>query len=174
MEAEKIKQRRQEYTESESESRSVLSNSLQPDGLYSPWNSPGLNTGAGSLSILQGIFPTQGLNPGLPHCRWILYQQGKPKNTGMGCLSLLQWIFLTRNWTGVSCIAGRFFTNWAMREAQECTEELYKKGVNNPDNHDGVVTHLEPDILECEVKWALGSIAMNKASGGDGIPGELI
>ena len=96
MEAEKIKQRRQEYTESESESRSVLSNSLQPDGLYSPWNSPGLNTGAGSLSILQGIFPTQGLNPGLPHCRWILYQQGKPKNTGMGCLSLLQWIFLTQ------------------------------------------------------------------------------
>ena len=60
-----------------------------------------------------------------------------------------------------------------MREAQECTE-VYKKGVNNPDNHDGVVTHLEPDILECEVKWALRSIAMNKASGGDGIPGELI
>ena len=61
-----------------------------------------------------------------------------------------------------------------MREAQECTEELYKKGVNNPDNHDGVVTHLEPDILECEVQWALESITMNKASGGDGIPGELI
>ena len=57
---------------------------------------------------------------------------------------------------------------------QEYTEELYKKGLNNPDNHDGVVTHLEPDILECEVKWALESIAMNKASGGDGIPGELI
>ena len=51
---------------------------------------------------------------------------------------------------------------------QECTEELYKK-----DNHDGVITHLEPDILECEVKWALGSITMNKASGGDGIPVEL-
>ena len=59
-----------------------------------------------------------------------------------------------------------------MREAQECTE-VYKKGVNNPDNHDGVVTHLEPDILECEVKWALGSIAMNKAGGGDGISAEL-
>ena len=58
----------------ESESRSVVSNSLQPHGLYSPWNSPGQNTGVGSLSILQGIFPTQGSNPGLPHCRGILYQ----------------------------------------------------------------------------------------------------
>ena len=56
---------------------------------------------------------------------------------------------------------------------QECTEELYKKGVNDPDNHDGVVTHLEPDILQCEFKWALGSITMNKASRGDGIPAEL-
>ena len=56
---------------------------------------------------------------------------------------------------------------------QEYTEELYKKDLNYPDNHDDVITHLEPDILECEVKWALGSIAMNKASGGDGIPVEL-
>ena len=53
------------------------------------------------------------------------------------------------------------------------TEELYKRDLNEPDNHDGVITHLEPDILECEVKWALGSITMNKASGGDGIPAEL-
>ena len=53
------------------------------------------------------------------------------------------------------------------------TEELYKKDLHNPDNHDGVLTHLEPDILEGEVKWALGSITMNKASGGDGIPVEL-
>ena len=56
---------------------------------------------------------------------------------------------------------------------QEYTEELYKKDLHNPDNHDGVITHLEPDILECEVKWALRSITMNKASGGDGIPVEL-
>ena len=56
---------------------------------------------------------------------------------------------------------------------QEYTEELYKKGLINPDNHDGVITHLEPDILECEVKWALGSITTNKASEGDGIPAEL-
>ena len=53
------------------------------------------------------------------------------------------------------------------------TQKDYKKGLNDPDNHDGVITHLEPDILECEVKWALGSIIMNKASGGDGIPVEL-
>ena len=52
---------------------------------------------------------------------------------------------------------------------QECTEELYKTDLNVPDNHDGVITHLEPNILECEVKWDLGSITMNKASGGDGI-----
>ena len=56
---------------------------------------------------------------------------------------------------------------------QESTEELYKKDHHNSDNHDGVITHLEPDILECEVKWALGSITVNKASGGDGIPVEL-
>ena len=53
---------------------------------------------------------------------------------------------------------------------QEHTEELYKEDLHDPDNHDGVITHLKPDILECEVKWALGSITMNKASGGDGIP----
>ena len=57
---------------------------------------------------------------------------------------------------------------------QEYTEELYKKDLHDPDNHDGVITDLEPDILECEVKWALKSITMNKASGGDGIPAETI
>ena len=56
---------------------------------------------------------------------------------------------------------------------QEYTEELYKRDLHDPDNHDGVITHLEPDILECEVKWALESITTNKASGGDGIPVEL-
>ena len=56
---------------------------------------------------------------------------------------------------------------------QEYTEELYKKDLHDLDNHDGVITHLEPDILECEVRWALESITMNKASGGDGIPVEL-
>ena len=56
---------------------------------------------------------------------------------------------------------------------QEYTEELYKKYLHDPDNHDGVITHLEPDILKCKIKWALGRITMNKASGGDGIPVEL-
>ena len=59
-----------------------------------------------------------------------------------------------------------------IKKWQEHTE-LYKKGLNDPDNHNGVITHLEPDILECKVKWALGSITRNKASGDDGIPAEL-
>ena len=59
------------------------------------------------------------------------------------------------------------------KRGQEYTEELYKKVLHDPDNHDGVITHLEPDILECEVKWALENITMNKASGGNGIPVEL-
>ena len=59
------------------------------------------------------------------------------------------------------------------KRRQEYTEELHKKDLHNPDNHDGVITHWEPGILESEVKWALGSITMNKASGGDGIPVEL-
>ena len=68
--------------EGESKSHSVMPNTLGPHGLYSPWNSSGQNTGVGSLSLLQGIFPTQGSNPGFLHCRWILYQlsyEGNPK-----------------------------------------------------------------------------------------------
>ena len=65
--------------------------------------------------------------------------------------------------------AGDFKKRW-----QEYTEELYKKELHNPDNHDAVITHLEPHILECEVKWAVGSTTTNKASGGDGIPVELL
>ena len=60
-----------------------------------------------------------------------------------------------------------------MKRWEEYTEEPYRKDLHDTDNHDGVITHLEPDILECEVKWALGSITMNKVSGGDGIPAEL-
>ena len=69
---------------------------------------------------------------------------------------------------GVDLTEGEDIKTW-----QEYTEELYKKILHDPDNHDGVITHLEPDILECEVKWALGSITMNKATEGDGIPAEL-
>ena len=91
-----------------------MSNSLWPHGLCRPWNSPDQNTGVGSLSLLQGIFPIQGLNPGLLHWRWILYQlchQGSPR--------ILEWVAypFSRNRTGVSCIADGFFTNWAIREA---------------------------------------------------------
>ena len=104
-----------------SESHSVVSDSLWPHGLDSPWNSPGQNTGVGSLSFLQRIiFPTQGSNPGLQHCRWILYQlshKGSPK--------IMEWVAYPfssrsswpRNPTGVFCIAGGIFTNWAIREA---------------------------------------------------------
>ena len=103
---------------------------LRPHGLYNPWNSPGQNTGVGSLSLLQGIFPTQGSNPGLPYCGQILYQlshQGSPR--------ILEWVAFPfsrrsswpRNQTRVSCIAGRFFTNWAMREAQRLGHKLATK-----------------------------------------------
>ena len=74
---------------SESESGSVVSDSLGPHGLYSPWNSPGQHTGVGSLSLLQGIFPTQGSNPGLLHCRRILYQLSHK-----GSPSILEWVVL--------------------------------------------------------------------------------
>ena len=101
-----------------SESHSVLSDSLRPHGLH-PWNSPGQNTGVGRLSLLQGIFPTQGPNPDLPHCRQILYQLSHKGNS-----RILEWVaypFSSRssqpkNGTGVSCIAGGFFTSWAIRE----------------------------------------------------------
>ena len=72
----------------ESESQSVVSNSLKPHGLYSPWNSPGQNTRVGSLCLLLGIFPTQGSNPGLPHCRQIIYQlshKGSPRREPWSC-----------------------------------------------------------------------------------------
>ena len=105
-----------------SESCSVVSDPLWPHGLFSPWNSPNQNTGVRSLSLLQGIFPTQGSNPGPPHCRQILYQlshQGSPR--------ILEWVAYPfsrgssrpRNQTGISCIAGRFFTSWATREVWE-------------------------------------------------------
>ena len=105
---------------SESESRSVLSDSLRPQGLCSPWHSPGENSGVGSLSLLQGIFTTQASNPDLLYYRPILYQlshKGSPR--------ILEWVAMPsysgssqlRDQTRVSCIADEFFTNWAIREA---------------------------------------------------------
>jgi len=91
------------------------------DYTYSPWNFPGQNTGVGSLSLLQRIFQTQGLNPGLPRCRQILYQLSHQESP-----RILEWVAYPlssgssqpRNQTRVSCTAGGLFTNWAMREAQ--------------------------------------------------------
>ena len=107
-----------------------MPNSFWPHGLYSPWNSPGQNTGVGSHSLLQWIFPTQRLNPNLPHCRRILYclsYQGSPR--------ILEWVAYPissrssqpRNQTRVSCITGRFFTNWAIREAMG-GDKCYRQG----------------------------------------------
>ena len=73
----------------------------------------------------------------------------------------------------VELVHSAFQVYYIKKRWQEYTEELYKKELHDPDHHNGVITHLEPDILECEVKWALESITMNKASGGDGIPVEL-
>ena len=115
----------------------ILSDSLWPHGLYRQWISPGQSTGVGNCSLLQGIFPTQGSNPGLPHRKWILYQlsyKGSPR--------ILEWVAYPfsnrssqprnrtrvyyiaggfssrpRNRTRVCCIAGWFFTHWAIREA---------------------------------------------------------
>ena len=115
---------------SESGRLSLMCKCLQPYGLYSPWNSPGKNTGLSSLSLLQGIFPSQGSNPGLPHCRQILYHlshKGSPR--------MLKWVAYpfsrgsswSKNWTWVSCIAGIFFTKNVHNQSQfllRCKEEL--------------------------------------------------
>ena len=106
------------------------SDSLQPCGLHSPWNFPGQNTGVGSFSLLQGIFPTQGSNLGLPHCRCILYQlshEGGPR--------ILEWVAYSfssrpsqpRSWTRVSCIAGRYFTSWASKDSPRLVVDRIKK-----------------------------------------------
>ena len=97
-----------------------MSDSLRPHGLYNAGNSLGQNTGGGSLSLLQGIFPILGSNPGVLHCKWILYQLNHK-----GSQRILEWVAYpfsrgasqARNQTGVSCIADSFFTNWAIREA---------------------------------------------------------
>ena len=104
-----------------SESCSVVSDSLRPHKLYSLWNSPGHNTGVGSHSFLQGIFPTQRLNPGLLHCRQILYQlshQGSPRILVWVAYPFSRGSSQPRNGTGVSGTVGRFFTSWATREAR--------------------------------------------------------
>ena len=107
----------------ESKSHSVVSNSLWPPWIIQSMDSPGQNTRVGSLPFLQRIFPTQRSNPGLPHCRRILYQLSHK-----GSSRILEWVAYPfssrssqpRNWIRVSCTEGRFFTNWAVREFVEC------------------------------------------------------
>ena len=117
-------------TISESESCSVMLYSLLPHGLYSPWNSPGQNIGVGSLSILQGIFPTQGSNPGLLHCGWILYQlshTGNPRIPEWVAYPFSSRSSWPRNWTRVFCIAGVLFSNWAKYPGKKISvQKAYK------------------------------------------------
>ena len=134
-----------------SESHSVMSNSLRAHGLHSPWNSPGQNTGVGSLSLLQGIFPTQESNPGLLHYGWILY-----KLSHKGSPRILEWVaypFVSRfsqirNRTGVSCFAGGFCTSWAIRDSYLYLE-LY---------------------LELSLKWAYDTVQTGVAVAAEIVP----
>ena len=123
---------------SESESHSVVSSSLRPHEPHSPWNFPGQNTGVCSISPLQEIFPIWRSIPGLPHCRWILYQlnhKGSPR--------ILEWVanpfssisFWPKKRTGVSCIAGGFFSNCAIREVQSQRRVMSKNGQTTTQLH---------------------------------------
>ena len=171
-----------------SERHSVMSDFLWPHGLCSPWNSPGQNTGVGSLSLLQGIFPTQGSNPGLPHCRRILYQLSH-----QGSQRILEWVVYPfssrssrpRNWTGVSCTAGRFFTNWAIREAQShsvVSNFLRPHGLYSPWTSPGQNTRVHslsllqgifptegssPDLPHC--RWILYQLSHQGSPGNSGV-----
>ena len=129
-----------------------------PKDLYSPWNSPGQNTAVSSLSLLQGIFPTQESNPSLLHCRWILYQLNRK-----GSPRILEWVAYPfsrgsswpRNQTRVSYIAGRFFTNWPIREV--CSDlrggKKNKKILWIWNRKEQTCLHIE-SIFLCSVAWA--------------------
>ena len=122
-----------------SQSRSVVSNSLRPHGLYSPWNSPGQKNRVGSLSLLLGIFPTQGSNPRLPHCRRILCQlshKGSPRILERVAYPFSSRSFPPTNRTRVSCIAGRFFTNWAIK-GQTSQHQQQTSCPHSPSPQDG-------------------------------------
>ena len=158
----------------ESESRSVVSDSLWPHGLYSPWNSPGQNTGMGSLSLLQEISPTQGSNPGLPHCKQILYQlrhKGSPR--------ILEWVGYPfssrsswpRNQTRDSCTAGGFFSNWAIREvwfrklrgiARKCKKKKTKVIKNNRDRAASILCNLHIQTLKQGLRLLKTKLSLNQ------------
>ena len=135
-----------------SEGRSVTK-CLTLCDLYSPWNSPGQNTGVGSLFLLQGIFPTQGLNPGLPHCRWILYQlsyKGSPR--------VLEWLaypfssrsYRPRNWTRVSCTVDSLPTDlWG--KPHHFPGKTLKAQVYVSDSHPAAAVLIEQKAKQSEV-----------------------
>ena len=132
-----------------------------PPGSSVHGDSPGKNTGVGCQALLQGIFPTQGLNPGLPHGRGILYQpshQGSPRT-----LEWVAYLFSTgssrpRNWTGVSCIAGRFFTFWATREAHASDQSDHCHCILL--HHSGAVYGI------CRGSWATAAMGSQRAQQG--------
>jgi len=133
-----------------------MSDSLQPHGLYSPWNSLGQNTGVGSLSFLQGFFPTQGLNLDLWHSRQVLYQlshKGNPRILERVAYPFSSNSFWPSNWTEVSCIAIEFFTNWAIREAPPPAPQ--KKEKWTPPQKKGKAkgsTGAKPGMRHCRVR----------------------
>ena len=174
-------------------SYSVWPHRLQPTRLPSPWDSLGKNTGVGCHFLLQcmrvksksefaqscltlsnpmdcnlpgsfihGIFQARVLEWGA-----ITFSRGYLQNT-----SMLEW-YLETCYPSLSEEEEDSQKQALRRRGGKNTEQLYKKYLHDPDNHNKVFTHLEPDILECKVKWALGSITMNKTSEGDGIPVEL-
>ena len=127
-----------------------MSDSLRPHGLYNPWSSPGQNTAVGSLSLLQEIFPTQGSNPGLLHCRWILHcwATGKPKNTGVGSLTLLQWIFLTQE-SNQDLLHGR----WILYQlSYEGSRKLLTNILHASENTHAMLSHFSRVRL-CVTPW---------------------
>ena len=142
---------------SESESHPVVSDILLPHGLYSPWNSPGLNTGVVAFPFFRGSTEprawTQGSNPGLPHCQTDYLPaepQGKPRNTGGLAYSFSSRPSRPSNWTRVSWIAGRFFTNWAIREAQMQT--WWQMNICTwPNNSEKKILNSEALAVKCKV-----------------------
>ena len=138
---------------SESENCSVMSDSLQ---LHGPWDSPGQNSGVGSLSFLQGIFPIQGSNSGLLHCRWIVYQlshKGSPRIREWVACPFSSGSSRPGNRTGASCLAGGFFTNWAIREAlTEYIIPQFKKKFKRKRNRTGFKFMTE--FSQAEQPWS--------------------
>ena len=143
----------------ESEHRSIVSDSLQPCGLYSPWDSPGQNTGVGSLSLLQGIFPTWGSNKprSLPLQVDSLpaEPQGKPKNTGVGSLSLLQGIFPTQesNWGLLHC--RWILYRWATKEALRTPSFLVTSRLLGRKKATYIRKIFKNNIMYCAIKYCV-------------------